>query len=137
MLRAKSAGALSPPNVSVPPKKDELSEVGQHNWTTGTRSIKTCVDTYRTASGLSPEIVHFGEKIDSGEGDWFIKDAKLPGQPPVYDARYILRPKTVGDILDGVSLLIILFVSADRDRAHANAIACLTFRAKQSSTASS
>ncbi|KAF7338966.1 Glycoside hydrolase family 47 protein [Mycena venus] len=95
MLGATTTGALFPSSVSVPPKKEELSEVGQRDWTTGVNLIETCVDTYRTASGLSPEIVHFREKIDSGKGDWFIKDAKPPGQPPVYDARYILRPETV------------------------------------------
>jgi hypothetical protein len=29
-----------------------------------------------TCSGLSPEIVHFREKIDGGKGDWYIKDAR-------------------------------------------------------------
>ncbi|KAF8155035.1 glycoside hydrolase [Mycena galopus ATCC 62051] len=96
MLGATTAGALeSPPWVSVPPKFAELSEVGQRDWTTGVNLVETCVDTYRTASGLSPEIVHFREKVDNGKGDWYIKDAKPPGEPPVYDARYILRPETV------------------------------------------
>ncbi|KAJ7872689.1 glycoside hydrolase [Mycena leptocephala] len=61
----------------------------------GRKPDETCVDTYRTASGLSPEIVHFRENIDSADGDWYIKGARPPGEPPVYDARYILRPETV------------------------------------------
>ncbi|KAJ7088449.1 glycoside hydrolase family 47 protein [Mycena belliarum] len=93
MLGATTAGALTHP-VSIPPAAAELSRAGQRDWTTGVGLIETCVDTYRTASGLAPEIVHFREKIDKGS-DWFIKDAKPPGEPPVYDARYILRPETV------------------------------------------
>ncbi|KAJ6505372.1 glycoside hydrolase family 47 protein [Mycena sanguinolenta] len=81
--------------VSIPPTETQLSPVGQRDWTTGVNLIETCVDTYRTATGLAPEIVHFREGIDSGQGDWYIKDAKPPGEPPVYDARYILRPETV------------------------------------------
>ncbi|KAJ7623033.1 glycoside hydrolase [Mycena polygramma] len=95
MLGATTAGALDPEDVSVPPKASQLSDVGQRDWTTGVALIETCVDTYRTASGLAPEIVHFRETIDGGKGDWFIKDARAPGEPPVYDARYILRPETV------------------------------------------
>ncbi|KAJ6605389.1 glycoside hydrolase family 47 protein [Mycena vulgaris] len=93
MLGATTAGALVNP-VSVPPAPGELSAVGQRDWTTGVNLIETCVETYRTASGLAPEIVHFREKIDKGK-DWFIKGARPPGEPPVYDARYILRPETV------------------------------------------
>ncbi|KAJ7473943.1 glycoside hydrolase family 47 protein [Mycena latifolia] len=93
MLGATATGALTQP-VSVPPKVEELTSVGQRDWTTGVNLIETCVDTYRTASGLAPEIVHFRETIDRGS-DWFIKDAKPPGEPPAYDARYILRPETV------------------------------------------
>ncbi|KAJ7016913.1 glycoside hydrolase family 47 protein [Mycena alexandri] len=93
MLGATTAGARTRP-VSVPPRIEELSPVGRRDWTTGVGLIETCVDTYRTASGLSPEIVHFRESIETGS-DWFIKDAKPPGELPVYDARYILRPETV------------------------------------------
>ncbi|KAJ7218208.1 glycoside hydrolase family 47 protein [Mycena rebaudengoi] len=92
MLGATTIGALTE-KVSIPPKADELSPVGQRDWTTGVGLIETCVDTYRTASGLSPEIVHFREKVE--RGDWYIKGARPPGEPPVYDARYILRPETV------------------------------------------
>ncbi|KAJ7691366.1 glycoside hydrolase [Mycena rosella] len=92
MLGATTAGALTPP--SVPPTSAELTPAGRRDWTTGIRLIETCVDTYRTASGLAPEIVHFRENIEKGS-DWFIKGARPPGEPPVYDARYILRPETV------------------------------------------
>ncbi|KAJ7870729.1 glycoside hydrolase [Mycena olivaceomarginata] len=94
MLGATTAGAFTG-RVSIPPNVSELSPVGQRDWATGVSLVETCVDTYRTASGLSPEIVHFREKIDGGKGDWYIKDARPPGMPPVYDARYILRPETV------------------------------------------
>ncbi|KAJ7447544.1 glycoside hydrolase family 47 protein [Mycena galericulata] len=93
MLGATTAGAVTQ-HVSVPPLPEELSPVGQRDWATGVALIETCVDTYRTASGLAPEIVHFRESFEKGE-DWFIKNAKPPGEPPVYDARYILRPETV------------------------------------------
>ncbi|KAJ7115339.1 glycoside hydrolase [Mycena epipterygia] len=93
MLGATTAGAIAQP-VSVPPKPEELSPVGQRDWTTGVNLIETCVDTYRTATGLAPEIVHFREKIEPGS-DWYIKGARPPGEEPVYDARYILRPETV------------------------------------------
>ncbi|KAJ7611556.1 glycoside hydrolase [Mycena polygramma] len=70
MLGATTAGAFSPHQepVSVPPKKSQLSDVGQRDWTTGVALIETCVDTYRTKSGLAPEIVHFRETIDGGDG---------------------------------------------------------------------
>ncbi|KAJ7193456.1 glycoside hydrolase family 47 protein [Mycena pura] len=93
MLGATTVGALVDP-VSVPPLEKELSPTGQRDWATGVSLIETCVDTYRTASGLAPEIVHFRETIDRGS-DWYIKDARPPGEPPVYDARYMLRPETV------------------------------------------
>ncbi|KAJ7061677.1 glycoside hydrolase family 47 protein [Mycena amicta] len=94
--------------VSVPPKEHELSEAGRKDWSAGVELIETCVDTYRTKTGLSPEIVHFREAMDkkgkkskkledeeAEKRDWFIKDAKPPNEPPVYDARYILRPETI------------------------------------------
>ncbi|KAJ6608840.1 glycoside hydrolase [Mycena sp. CBHHK59/15] len=92
MLGATTTGALQ--KVSVPPTLEQLSPVGQRDWTTGVQLIETCVDTYRTATGLAPEIVYFRDKLEK-HGDWYIKDAKPPGEPPVYDARYILRPETV------------------------------------------
>lgn len=49
MLGATTAGAIAQP-VSVPPTPEELSPVGQRDWTTGVNLIETCVDTYRTAT---------------------------------------------------------------------------------------
>ncbi|KAF7329139.1 alpha-1,2-Mannosidase [Mycena kentingensis (nom. inval.)] len=93
--------------VSIPPKEHELSPTGRRDWTTGINLIETCMDTYRTKTGLSPEIIHFRESIDTKrkkkndksdpeeDRDWFIKGSRPTDQPPVYDARYILRPETI------------------------------------------
>ncbi|KAF7303417.1 alpha-1,2-Mannosidase [Mycena indigotica] len=87
--------------VSIPPRAEELTEEGRRDWTAGIELLETCVDTYRTPTGLSAEIVHFREAMDKSAKngdrvrDWYIKDAKPPGNPPVYDARYILRPETI------------------------------------------
>lgn len=98
MLGAVTTGAVVHP-VSVPPKANELTEQGKRDWTSGMELVETCMKTHDTATGLSPEIVHFripSDGIDDSiaPGDWFIKGAK-PGAPPPYDARYILRPETV------------------------------------------
>jgi len=93
MLGATTSGALVHP-VSIPPKAEELSAAGKRDWTTGMRLIETCMDTHKTATGLAPEIVYFKTR-EEGPGDWYIKGARPAGQPPVYDARYILRPETV------------------------------------------
>ncbi|CAK5284806.1 unnamed protein product, partial [Mycena citricolor] len=79
--------------VSIPPMAQELTPFGKRDWSAGMDLVESCVDTYRTPSGLAPEIVHVRETIE--KGDWFIKGAKPVGEPPVYDARYILRPETV------------------------------------------
>ncbi|KAJ7624463.1 glycoside hydrolase family 47 protein [Roridomyces roridus] len=95
MLGATTANSLVL-RPSIPPKEEELDERGKRDWATGAGLVETCVDTYRTASGLAPEIVYFRDRVESrGESDWYIKDARPPGEPPVYDARYILRPETV------------------------------------------
>ncbi|KAH7924484.1 glycoside hydrolase [Leucogyrophana mollusca] len=103
MLGATTSGALLHP-VSVPPRLEELSEVGKRDWKTGVELVKTCMATHETATGLSPEIVHFrmpGDEVENyaaSKGnmpsDWYIKGSK-PGHPPSLDARYILRPETV------------------------------------------
>ncbi|KAH7915749.1 glycoside hydrolase family 47 protein [Hygrophoropsis aurantiaca] len=103
MLGATTSGALVHP-VSIPPRPEELSEAGRRDWKTGVELVKTCMATHETATGLSPEIVHFrmpGDDLDAhvaatGEmpTDWYIKGSK-PGSPPSLDARYILRPETV------------------------------------------
>ncbi|KAF5385358.1 hypothetical protein D9615_001018 [Tricholomella constricta] len=99
MLGATRTGALIHP-VSVPPRHKELTASGQRDWKTGVELVKTCMDTHDTATGLSPEIVHFriaSDGMDSNSmapADWYIKGAR-PGAFPPYDARYMLRPETV------------------------------------------
>ncbi|TFK64227.1 glycoside hydrolase family 47 protein [Pluteus cervinus] len=98
LLGAVTTGAILTP-VSVPPKQSELTPNGQRDWSTGVRLIETCVGTYDTLTGLSPEIAHFFTDEDefdhssAGGKDWYIK-ASVTGVVP-YDARYILRPETV------------------------------------------
>ncbi|KZT01183.1 glycoside hydrolase family 47 protein [Laetiporus sulphureus 93-53] len=94
MLGATVTGATTQP-VSIPPRTEELTAQGKRDWLSGIELIKTCMATHETATGLSPEIVHFrvpGDGIES-KHDWYIKGAR-PGHTP-YDARYILRPETV------------------------------------------
>ncbi|TFK38755.1 glycoside hydrolase [Crucibulum laeve] len=96
MLGATRTGANTQP-VSIPPAAEDLSDIGKRDWETGFGLVETCMDTYDTATGLSPEIAHFYIPQDEyGAGakkDWYIKGS---GQVnPSYDARYILRPETV------------------------------------------
>ncbi|KAF8226672.1 glycoside hydrolase family 47 protein [Tricholoma matsutake] len=99
MLGATRTGALVHP-VSVPPQEGELSATGKRDWKTGVELVKTCMDTHDTATGLSPEIVHFRIPSDGMSrkamvpSDWYIKGARQ-GEFPPYDARYMLRPETV------------------------------------------
>jgi len=83
--------------VSKPPLASELTESGQKDWKLGIELIDTCMDTYETATGLSPEIVYFYTEDDKEQHainkDWFIK--KGLADQPSYDARYILRPETI------------------------------------------
>ncbi|RDB27311.1 Mannosyl-oligosaccharide 1,2-alpha-mannosidase MNS3 [Hypsizygus marmoreus] len=99
MLGATTAGA-DKHSVSVPPMDDELSPTGQRDWKTGMDVIETCIETYKgTATGLSPEIVHFRTSDDglgsTAKTDWYIKGARGSSKEPPYDARYILRPETI------------------------------------------
>ncbi|KXN88048.1 Mannosyl-oligosaccharide 1,2-alpha-mannosidase [Leucoagaricus sp. SymC.cos] len=88
---------------SRPPREHQLTNIGKRDWQTGYELIETCVDTYNTATGLSPEIVYFYSPEEAQKhgtelkADWYIKGAR-PGAWPVYDARYILRPETVESI---------------------------------------
>ncbi|KAL1951025.1 hypothetical protein VTO73DRAFT_174 [Trametes versicolor] len=98
MLGAVTTGAAVQP-VSIPPHTKHLNAKGLRDWKTGVELIETCMRTHETATGLSPEIVHFRVPKDGLSGsnmpdDWYIKGAK-PGAPAPYDARYILRPETV------------------------------------------
>jgi len=99
LLSATLAGGLVS-NVSVPPRAEELSDLGRRDWTTGIELIRTCMATHETKTGLAPEIAHFrilSDNLDAVRhipGDWYIKGARIGQQPP-YDARYMLRPETV------------------------------------------
>ncbi|KIM69999.1 glycoside hydrolase family 47 protein [Scleroderma citrinum Foug A] len=101
MLGATTAEAVVE-HVSVPPLPRELSAHGRRDWLTGVELIKTCLATYDTRTGLSPEIAHFrteSNKLDVDAGgklpaDWYIKGPG-PGMPVPLDARYILRPETI------------------------------------------
>ncbi|KAI1790982.1 glycoside hydrolase [Ganoderma leucocontextum] len=100
MLGAVTSGAHTLP-VSIPPRPDQLTAMGKRDWHTGVELVETCMRTHDTATGLSPEIVHFripsdnlNHAVSNMPQDWYIKGAQ-PGAPPPYDARYILRPETV------------------------------------------
>lgn len=91
--------------LGVHQAKDELDQkkmtIQEHeNWWVGTELLRTCYDTYNsTASGLSPEIIHFhpiGDPLSLKE-DWFIKKSENPNVD-LLDGRYILRPETVESI---------------------------------------
>ncbi|KAG6878225.1 hypothetical protein C0992_008440 [Termitomyces sp. T32_za158] len=96
MLGAITCGANAPP-VSVPPRDQELTEDARRDWKTGMAFIETCMDFYKgTATGLAPEIVHFGhagdkEQPKDSNRDWYIKGARPAHRKPPYDA----RPETV------------------------------------------
>ncbi|KAK0553412.1 mannosyl-oligosaccharide alpha-1,2-mannosidase [Tilletia horrida] len=68
------------------------------DWVVGQELIKTCMDTYtKTSTGLGAEIVMFnveGYPSENENADWYIKQPPA-GQPPLLDARNILRPETV------------------------------------------
>ncbi|KAI0281283.1 glycoside hydrolase [Russula aff. rugulosa BPL654] len=95
LLSATRAGSLVQ-NVSVPPRVEELSDVGRRDWTTGIELIRTCMATHDTKTTLAPEIAHFRipsdnlEAVQGVPGDWYIKGARV-GEHPPYDARYMLR----------------------------------------------
>jgi len=88
------ASAATP--MSIPPRLDELPDHAKRDWQTGVELVETCVRTYDTQTGLSPEIVHFRTATDRMQHsqDWYIKGLTVGGKAP-YDARYILRPETV------------------------------------------
>ncbi|GLB43628.1 putative glycosyl hydrolase 47 family protein [Lyophyllum shimeji] len=116
MLGATKTGALAQ-SVSVPPRDKELTPSGRRDWKTGVELLRTCMSTHDTATGLSPEIVHFRIPSDGMDhnsmapADWYIKGARQvfpfsmsfgyelehfacfasPGEFPPYDARYMLR----------------------------------------------
>jgi len=105
-------GAVDGGFASVPPLASELSETARRDWINGYQLIKTCMETHKTATGLSPEIAHFRSKTDpsmvaeNAPDDWYIKGSR--DSLPSWDARYSLRPETVE------SLFIAFRLTGDR-----------------------
>ncbi|KAJ7276671.1 glycoside hydrolase family 47 protein [Mycena rebaudengoi] len=93
MLGAVTTGAISG-LVSVPPRAGELSDIGMRDWQNGVDLLEGCMETHKTATGLSPEAVEFHVTPNEPGGDWYIKFS-TPGIPPPRDAQYVLRPETV------------------------------------------
>ncbi|KAF8185225.1 glycoside hydrolase [Mycena galopus ATCC 62051] len=84
-------------------RMDELTAAGVRDWETGVAFLETCMGTHRTATGLSPEGVHFRTTADpKGERDWYIKGANKAAPP--YDARYMLRLATSLQLFNHVGL---------------------------------
>ncbi|KAJ7223606.1 glycoside hydrolase [Mycena pura] len=86
MLGATTAGARGTA-VSVPPDMGELTKEGRRDWKTGVALLDGCLETHRTATGLSPEIAYWLPDPNQPDREWHIKGS--------YDARYMLRPETV------------------------------------------
>ncbi|KAG9095506.1 mannosyl-oligosaccharide alpha-1,2-mannosidase [Ceratobasidium sp. 392] len=65
------------------------------DWRVGKELTRTCMDTHKTQTGLSPEIAVFYTADDSQSKtkDWHIKNR--------FDSRYILRPETVESLFLG------------------------------------
>jgi hypothetical protein len=94
MLGATTAGARVRGSVSVPPRADELTEIGKRDWDTGLALLEGCMETHKTATyvrpglslsrihglpvcrGLSPEIVQFVPSAGQPTRDWHIKGSK-------------------------------------------------------------
>jgi len=109
LLSATRSGGLDH-DVSVPPRPEELTEVGRRDWKTGIELIRTCMATHDTKTGLAPEIAYFRIPSDNlqdvtnqAPGDWYIKGAGV-GEFPPYDARYMLRPETVESLFTAFRL---------------------------------
>lgn len=82
MLGAVTSGAQTFP-VSIPPRPGQLTATGKRDWQTGVELIETCMRTHDTATGLSPEIVHFripsdnlNLAVSNMPQDWYIKGAQ-------------------------------------------------------------
>jgi hypothetical protein len=124
LLSATRSGALVQ-KVSVPPRSEELSEIGKRDWTTGIELIRTCMATHETKTyvllfnktmfvpqlvtrlrlhrGLAPEIVHFRIPSDNmGEmrnvpGDWYIKGAGCGHFLPFVSRTLLTCTRSVGE----------------------------------------
>ncbi|KAB5591258.1 Transcriptional adapter 2 [Ceratobasidium theobromae] len=74
---------------------ENLSKEEQRDWKLGEELTRTCMDTHKTKTGLSPEIAMFctPDSPQSKTKDWYPKNQ--------YDSRYILRPETVESLFLG------------------------------------
>ena len=53
LLGATRSGGLEH-DVSVPPRPEELTEVGRRDWTTGIELLRTCIATHDTKTFVLP-----------------------------------------------------------------------------------
>ncbi|KAG9091229.1 mannosyl-oligosaccharide alpha-1,2-mannosidase [Ceratobasidium sp. UAMH 11750] len=67
----------------------------KNDWKVGQELTRTCMETHKTKTGLSPEIAIFytAEDSQSKTKDWHVKNR--------YDSKYILRPETVESLFLG------------------------------------
>ncbi|KAF7302777.1 alpha-1,2-Mannosidase [Mycena kentingensis (nom. inval.)] len=91
--RAPVNSVAVPALPSRPPKMSELTETGRRDWEAGMKLLDGCMETHKTATGLSPEIAMFERDPSQPGRDWHVKNSR-PGGPASYDARYMLRPET-------------------------------------------
>ncbi|KAH7104958.1 glycoside hydrolase [Auriculariales sp. MPI-PUGE-AT-0066] len=82
-------GATDGAHAAIPPDLSKMSTNARRDWGTGQELIKTCMETHKSKTGLSPEITHFHlDPVEGAQQDWYIKNSW-------WDARYLLRPETV------------------------------------------
>lgn len=89
-------GATDGGRADVPPRLETLDARAKRDWKAGEELIRTCMETHKTKTGLSPEITYFRTETSSSDDgrDWYIKN-------PGWDARYLLRPETVESLFLG------------------------------------
>ncbi|KZV93725.1 glycoside hydrolase [Exidia glandulosa HHB12029] len=85
-------GATDGAHADVPPTPEQLGAAAKRDWKAGTELIRTCMETHKTKTGLSPEISYF--RTELADDDWYIKNR-------AWDARYLLRPETVESLFLG------------------------------------
>ncbi|KAF8597501.1 glycoside hydrolase family 47 protein [Ceratobasidium sp. AG-I] len=87
LLGVSEGRSLNPRDISTPSAKKD--------WKVGEELTRTCMDTHKTKTGLSPEIAVFytAENPQSKTRDWYIKNRP--------DSKYILRPETVESLFLG------------------------------------
>ncbi|QRV79706.1 glycoside hydrolase family 47 protein [Ceratobasidium sp. AG-Ba] len=89
LLGVSEGRSLNRADIQSRPSRD------RNDWRIGEELTKTCMDTHKTETGLSPEIAVFytAEDPQSKTKDWYIKNR--------FDSRYILRPETVESLFLG------------------------------------